>query len=311
VRLLITGISGFIGGSFGSHAAKAGHVVMGTGRSDVRAWSGLYTRIHDADDLSHLIREFLPDVLVNAAGTASVAASLNDPLNDFHGSVETCAKVLDAVRRSGNDPLIVIPSSAAAYGNPTSVPVSEDASLQPISPYGFHKAACELLSREYAECFGLRIVICRFFSVFGPAQCRLLVWELYKQLAGDQETAWLEGTGSESRDFLYIDDAVAALLGLARDRVQNPSAQSIILNVGSGIETSVIGLAEQLRDLVAPQKEIRCRGVIRKGDPLRWCADISRLRACLPSWQPRPLREGLVLCVKAWQQQARFSQYGS
>lgn len=292
MKVLITGISGFIGGSVGRYAEHAGHDVMGAGRST-------------ATDLTNLIRDFLPDVVLNAAGTASVGASLEDPLNDFRGSVQTCAEVLDAVRRSGKNPLVVIPSSAAVYGNPASLPVGEDVELQPISPYGFHKATSELLAREYAECFGLRVMICRFFSVYGAAQRRLLVWELYQQLAGPEKIAWLSGTGSETRDFLYIDDLAAALFGLL-DEFERSKRDTLIVNVASGIETDVLTLAGRIRDLVAPDKEIRCRGNLRKNDPLHWCADISRLQGLLPSWQPRPLDKGLELCVGAWQQANRF-----
>jgi UDP-glucose 4-epimerase len=308
VRILITGISGFIGGSFGRYAAEADHVVMGAGRSREasKTWSGLYSCVSDSDSLANLIQDFLPDALINAAGTASVGASIQDPLGDFRGSVQTCAEVLEAVRRSGTKPLVIIPSSAAVYGNPASLPVDEDVSLKPISPYGFHKAGCELLAREYSECFGLKVVICRFFSVFGPAQRRLLVWELYNQLAGPNQITWLDGTGNETRDFLYIDDLTTALLRL----IENfPSAEreSVIVNVASGTETSVLTLAEMVRDLVAPQKEIRCHGNLRQNDPLRWQADVSRLQQLLPSWQPRPLTEGLALCTASWQEADRFS----
>lgn len=301
MRILITGISGFIGGSFGRYAAAQGHTVMGAGRSNLAA----------PQDFAGLIRDFSPDVLVQAAGSASVSASLEDPLQDFRGSVQTCADYLDAVRRSGHDPLIIIPSSAAVYGNPDSLPVSEAASLQPISPYGFNKAASELVAREYSECFGLKTIICRFFSVFGPAQRRLLVWELYQQLASPEKTIWLEGTGNETRDFLYIEDLAAALLGLI-DNSQGAARECLIVNVASGTETSVLNLAETLGELVAPEKQISCRGNLRKNDPLRWWANIDRLQALLPSWQPRPLRDTLKLCVADWRDADNLSlQHGS
>lgn len=309
MRVLITGITGFIGGSFGRYAVQSGHDVMGTGRFDSgKQWSGLYTPVTGVADLTNLIRDFLPDVVLNAAGTASVNASLGDPLNDFRGSVQTCAEVLEAVRLSGTQPLIVIPSSAAVYGNPAVLPVAEEAPLQPISPYGFHKAAAELLAREYAECFGLRVIICRFFSVFGFAQRRLLVWELYKQSAGNEPTVWLAGTGEETRDFLHIDDLGEALLGLAKQS-ETRAGDCMIVNVASGVETGVVALAEKIRDLVAPEKKILCRGNLRKNDPLRWCAEVSRLQTLLPAWKPRPLNEGLAVCVDAWQWMDR-SQHG-
>ena len=277
---------------------------MGTGRSNDpgERWLGLYTP-SSGSHLSSLIEDYSPDVLFNAAGTASVAASIDDPLSDFNGSVQTIAYVLDAVRRSGKRPLVVIPSSAAVYGQPESLPINEDAAIRPISPYGFHKAAAELLAREYAECFGFDVIICRFFSVFGVGQRRLLVWELYKQLAGSESTAWLDGTGEETRDFLYIDDLGSALIALLEKQRQRPQSECQVINVGGGVETSVLSLAETIRDLVAPDKDIRCRGNLRVNDPLRWCADISRFQTLVPSWRARPLREGLERCVLGWQNQ--------
>jgi UDP-glucose 4-epimerase len=308
VKILVTGISGFIGGSFGRYAAGAGHTVIGAGRSTppVEGWTGIYTPARGTTELVNVIREFQPDVVLHAAGTASVSASIDDPLTDFRGSVATCADLLDAVRQSGSNPLILITSSAAVYGNPAVLPVPEEAALAPISPYGFHKLAAELLAREYAECFGLRTVICRFFSVFGFSQRRLLVWELYNQLAGGDDTVWLAGTGEETRDFLYIDDLASALLGLS-EKFQNTDSDCVIVNVATGVETSVLTLAQTIRDLVAPEKVIRCRGLLRKNDPLRWCADISRVRQLLPSWKPRSLANGLSLSVAAWQQMERSS----
>lgn len=315
MKFLITGSRGFIGGSFGRYAARHGHQVTGTGRGagPSNDWPGQYIQTDLAPtDVAEIVREFAPDVVLHAAGSASVASSQTDPISDWHAAAGTCANVLEGVRRSGLAPLILIPSSAAVFGNPDILPVPEDAPLQPISPYGFHKAVCELLAREYAKCFGLDIIVCRFFSVFGFAQRRLLVWEIYKQLAGAENIAWLEGTGTESRDFLHIDDVNEALLGLSdRRRAADRPGTAMVINVGSGIETTVTAIAEQLRDLVAPQKEIRCRGIVRKNDPLRWCADITRLQSCLPAWQPGSLRERLALCVESWQEHAVLSQHGS
>ena len=315
MKILVTGSGGFIGGTLGRYAARAGHQVLGTGRSHQTGqdWPGEYAQADaTAVCLSEIIRRFAPDFLFHAAGTASVGASLADPLGDLHAAALACANVLEGVRRSGTKPLVIIPSSAAVYGNPQALPVKENAPLQPISPYGFHKVVCEVLAREYAECFGLDVMICRFFSVFGSAQHRLLVWELHKQLAGPDQIAWVDGTGSESRDFLHIDDVAEVVLQLVEKRMSNPQSGScFVVNVGRGTETPVKEIAEQLRNMIAPNKEIRCRGNLRPGDPLRWCADISGLLSLLPSWRPRPLAESLALCVAAWQQEAGISQHGS
>ncbi|HEX7176446.1 MAG TPA: NAD-dependent epimerase/dehydratase family protein [Pyrinomonadaceae bacterium] len=306
MRILITGSRGFVGGGVGRFAARAGHEVLGVGRATqaAPAWPGAYAQADViSSDLAPLVRDFAPDAVIHAAGTASVGASFVSPLDDLRAALLSFANTLDAVRRSGRAPVVLFPSSAAVYGRPAELPAREDAPLNPISPYGFHKAACELLAREYAECFGARVTVCRLFSVFGEGQRRLLVWELYKQLAGPAREVWLEGTGAETRDYLHIDDAADALLRLIEREVAEaePDAGRLrVVNVASGEETNVLELAERVRALVAPGKEVRCRALERPGDPQRWRADTTRLRALAPGWQPRPFAQRLAQCVAAW-----------
>jgi nucleoside-diphosphate-sugar epimerase len=135
-----------------------------------------------------------------------------------------------------------------------------------------------------------------------------LIWELYKQLAGLHSTVWLQGTGAESRDYLDIDDVWAALFQLINHRLRiRMTGQYLVVNIASGEETRVLELAEQLRDLVAPEKAIRCRGVERPGDPRRWCADVSLLASLVPGWQPKPFSLALSQCVAVWQKEREIS----
>lgn len=304
MRILITGSNGFVGRSIGRFAAHNGCEILGVDLARVAGadWPGRYLQADVAqEDLSALIRSFVPDVFLHAAGTASVGDSLAAPFEDLQGAVLTWARTLDSVRRSEVKPLLVYPSSAAVYGNPHTLPVPEHDAIAPISPYGYHKAACELLAREYSACFELDIIVCRLFSIFGAAQKRLLIWELYKQLAGSDSTVWLEGTGKESRDYLHIDDVGAALFHLIGASPKGGRhGRCLQVNVARGEETQVLDLAEQLRNLAAPTKQICCRGVERPGDPRRWCADISLLRSLIPSWQPKPLSFTLAQCVAEW-----------
>lgn len=303
MRILITGSRGFIGASFGQFATAAGHEVLGISRSAQPAshWRGQHLQADAAQaDLSAIIREFAPDLLLQAAGSASVSASISDPLADFRATAMTLANVLDGVRRSGCEPLVLFPSSAAVYGNPRTLPVAEDAPGAPISPYGFHKMACEVLAREHSECFGLSIVVCRLFSLFGPLQKRLLAWEIYHQLAGGSEAVELQGRGTETRDFIQIDDLSRAFLMLVP---AVPRHACTFLNMASGREIPIMKLAETMRSLVAPHKEIICRGAVRPGDPHRWWADIRRLEALIPQWHPQSLPDGVAATLRAWQEQ--------
>lgn len=300
MKILITGGRGFVGASFGNFAAAAGHEVLGISRSSQPApgWPGRHLQADAAStDLAPVIRDFAPDLLLQAAGSASVAASIADPVGDFRATAVTLINVLDSVRRSGCEPLVIFPSSAAVYGNPNALPVAEDALIAPISPYGFHKAACEVLAREYSQCFGLSIVVCRLFSLFGNLQKRLLVWEIYEQLAGTAVAVQLRGTGTETRDFLHIDDLCRAFLLLAEIATHHACT---FLNVASGVETPVIELAEPMRSTIAPEKNIVCHGVARVGDPLRWCADVHRLRSLIPQWQPQELSAALEATIRQW-----------
>ncbi len=206
--------------------------------------------------------------------------------------------VLDGVRRSGVAPVVVQVSSAAVYGNPRSLPVDELADKKPISPYGYHKLFCEMLALEYAQSYGISSVICRVFSLFGPLQKRLLVWELYRQFAGGAERIELQGTGNETRDFLHVEDLADAILRLA---VVAPRNQVTTLNVASGVETSTRALATTMGELLGSAKKVFCRCESRPGDPVRWWADTSYLHSLLGDWQPRTLKEALTRTVNEWQ----------
>jgi UDP-glucose 4-epimerase len=305
MKLLVTGALGFVGGSVARHAARLGHAVTGTALAvDLpRAADAGFPVVAAEDEraLRALLEDTAPDVILHAAGRASVAASIQAPGDDFDGSVLTWQTLLEAVRRSGRRPVVILPSSAAVYGNPAHLPVAEDAPVAPISPYGFHKRLCEILADEYAACFGLDVVVARLFSVFGPAQRRLLVWELVAQLAGPDEVVWLQGTGRETRDFLHVDDVAEALLRLAAGPREARSGRGAeVVNVASGEERLVLDLAFALRDRVAPEKRVACRGESRPGDPARWCADVRRLEDRIAPFRPRPFTEALDACLAAW-----------
>lgn len=311
MRLLVTGSRGFVGGSVGRVAAAAGHDVLGIARSSQPEadWPGRYIQadvLHAP--LAKIIREFAPDAVLHGAGTASVGGSLSAPLEDLRAAVLTWANTLESIRLSGVRPIVLFPSSAAVYGNPAYLPVAEDAAAQPVSPYGFHKAACELVAREYAECFGLNIVVCRLFSVFGPRQRRLLVWEMYEQMRGPKPEVQLQGTGQESRDYLHIADVAGVMLALAAhpeltgDGRKEPRTLLPILNLCRAQETPVLALAHLLSEVCGSAKPVTCQGGAQTGNPVRWVGNASRLHRLLPDWQPQPLADGLRGCAGAWRE---------
>jgi UDP-glucose 4-epimerase len=304
MKLLITGCNGFVGKQVARSGAVRGVALLGLGRDEAASpgWPGQYIRIPSSDtEFAAIVERFGPDAIFHAAGSASVQDSFARPLEDFAASAGIWMRLLDAVRRSGASPLIAFPSSAAVYGDPSALPVSEVAPVQPVSPYGFHKAICELLAREYSECFASRIIVLRIFSLYGPDQRRLLPWEIYRQCLSDDNSVWLAGTGEESRDYLDVGDFAAAVFGLFDALADVRDGWFLPVNVASGEEVRVTAVARIIQERLAVSKIIRCGGVARRGDPRRWRADISLLQSLIPAWQPAPFTESLGRCVDAWQ----------
>lgn len=307
MRFAVSGASGFLGGVIAREAHLGGHQVMvWTQAASPPRFPASCAR-HEtwresAADLAAQIRAFRPDCIVHGAGSASVAGSISAPYADLQASLGTWSLLLEAVRLSGEYPLVIFPSSAAVYGNPAVLPVMEDAPRLPVSPYGMHKMLCEQLAASYHQHFGIPIVVLRLFSVFGPSQRRLLVRELFERCSSPTESLVVGGTGAETRDFLSewcVASAVMAVAGLGA-HPDNP-ASGRTLNLASGEERSVLEVAHCLRDLVCPGRPVSCRGETRPGDPARWHADISELRRIIPGWAPLPFRTAMERTVACWQ----------
>jgi UDP-glucose 4-epimerase len=300
MRLLVTGARGFVGFAVAEAAASRGWEVCGIGRAAQAPenWSGHYSWADVAhSDLTPLINGFKPDVVFHGAGSASVGQSFATPVDDLRASVLTFASLLDAVRRSNQRPAVLFPSSAAVYGNPSHLPISETAPTKPISPYGFHKLQCEMLAEEYRACFGAKVIVCRLFSLFGPRQKRLLVWELFRQFTSEKPFVQLEGTGKETRDFLSAGDAASAIIELAEQCIDGTWNGSNTFNIGSGEETMVMALANTLAAILGSEKPIQPGEATRVGDPARWQADITRLKRLVRIFPFAPLEQQLLNCV--------------
>lgn len=296
-RIMITGVTGFIGRALAGEAVARGCAVFGIG-SDSGAGkmpAGLANeaamRLPDAD-LVRLVGEFQPEILFHCAGSALPAKSLKLPDDDFHSSVPVVQGVLEAIRLSAPAAHLVCLSSAAVYGDPVTLPVSEDARPSPLSPYGFHKWMGELLCQEYAVVYGIRSTSARIFSAYGPGLQKQLLWDAIGKLKGRDEAVFL-GSGEETRDFIFIKDLVNALFCLA----DKSSSGHDVVNVATGIEVRIADVvATVARHLGVDSSRWSFSGEVTQGIPSHWRADISRLRAC--GFEPQcSFDEGVRLTV--------------
>jgi UDP-glucose 4-epimerase len=288
MKFLVTGSNGFVASCIAEAAILRGHEVFRLSRP----W---------ADRLESRLDEIVPDVIFHGAGSASVAESIRDPDADYQRSVMPWKMVLEAVRQTGQRPLILFPSSAAVYGNPEHSPVPEDSVLAPISPYGQHKVECERLAQKAREEGGVPVHVFRLFSVHGARQKRLLVRELYEKAQSDTPFIQLAGTGEERRDYISQGDLGKAVLDFAELPVW--PTEHWRFNLASGKETSVRELAEMICALLNLEKSIQVSAQGRVGDPARWCANTELFHEVCPAWRPKPLKESLEETLSEWQRE--------
>ncbi len=270
--ILIFGSEGFIGSNLASYYIRKGWKVSGIDRFDNPSIVYDYNKLLTMVDVAEFLAVNHFDYIINAAGNGNVGFSVKHPLSDFESNCFETAGMLDAIRASGSKPSYVHISSAAVYGNPNQLPISEDSNLNPLSPYGWNKLISELLCKEYSQLNSLKCCIVRPFSVYGPGLRKQLFWDIYHRAVGSKAVE-LFGTGRESRDFIYISDLVGAIDII----VESAPMTCETYNLASGFENSIHTVADLFLNEFNPKPSLIFNGLAKAGDPLNWRADISKI----------------------------------
>lgn len=235
------------------------------------------------------------DVVFNLAGQSGAVRSMEDPWTDLDVNCRGNLVLLDALRCGNLSAKLVFVSSRLAYGRVGAEPVSEEHMPDPLCVHAVHKVAVEQYLKVYGSIYGLAFTTARLTNPYGPGQPRerttygVVNRMIHQAMAGDTLTVY--GDGLQRRDYIHIDDAIAALLAMA----ELPASTGRTYNVGSGIGTPLIDMARTITaiagrgriDLVAwPALTEQ----IETGD---FVADISRIGREL-AWRPRvALADGL------------------
>jgi UDP-glucose 4-epimerase len=303
-QALVTGGAGFIGSNLVRALVERGDTVrvldnFSTGNRanlegvEVDVVEGelrSYERVHNA------VRGV--DVVYHLGALGSVPRSVQDPLTSNAVNVEGTLNVLLAARDSGVR-RVVFASSSSVYGSGATLPVTEDAPPNPISPYGVAKLAAERYCLAFARVYeGFETVVLRYFNVFGPRQsphsqyAAMVPLFLTAIMNGDPVT--IDGDGEQSRGFTYVANAVDATLRAAGVA----DANGRVFNVSAGQPATVNEVADAIGRILGKPVERR-HGPPRVGDIRASWADVTAARETL-GWQPTiGLDEGLRLTADA------------
>lgn len=293
--VLVIGSKGFIGSAVVRYLENAGYVVYGAdivqeygGRNyfqiDPNASDYEYEEVFSAEQY---------DACINCSGAAVVRASFDFPLHDYQLNTVNVYRMVNSLRLHNPQCKFLTLSSAAVYGNPQSLPVTEDQELNPLSPYGFHKLQAEGICEHFSKLYGINSTIIRIFSAYGPGLRKQLFWDLNYKARNNPAEVKLFGTGHETRDFIYIDD----LCEFVSKVISSDLDGFRILNAASGEQTIIKDAVEIFYKHIGFKGHVSFERESLQGYPTRWVADISRAKQI--GFEPKmDLETGLYKYVK-------------
>ncbi len=301
MNFLITGAAGFLGSSLANQLAREGHQVRGlddlsTGNPQVLSTDVHFTRgdVSDRPKLWTLLQEV--DVVYHLAARVSVPESVLYPRDYNNVNVGGTVALMEAMRDVGVR-RVVLASSGAVYGDILEQPLRESVTPNPRSPYAVSKLAAEYYVRTIGGLWGIDTVSLRIFNAYGPGQ-RLPashppVVPHYLRQAQRGGTLVMHGDGSQTRDYVYVDDVISALIAAATA----PNVNGLVINVGSGKETSISDLIKAVQNVTGSNAEVLNNPKTASGVS-RLCADLTLASQKLNYRPSIGLNDGLRLTLK-------------
>jgi UDP-glucose 4-epimerase len=311
VRVLVTGGAGYLGSVCAASLAEAGHDVvvlddLSTGHRDAVPDGCGFVEGDLAERADEVLAEGFDGVL-HFAAKSLVGESMDHPDRYWQGNVVTTLRLLEAMR-AHRTPRLVFSSTAAVYGEPTEVPITEDAPTVPTNTYGATKLAIDHAIGSYAAAYGLAAVSLRYFNVAGAhdrfgerhaVETHLI--PIILQVATGERTAvriygedWPTPDGTCIRDYIHVDDLAEAHALALRHAVAGTHR---VYNLGSGAGFSVRQVIDACR-AVAGHPIPTLAAARRAGDPAVLIASSERARTEL-GWQPSRTDLGRIV-ADAW-----------
>ena len=317
MRILVTGGAGFIGsnlvetllqqeqvsfvrvldnlatGSMDNIREFQGHPRFEFREGDIRNYEDCLTACEGIDRISH------------QAALGSVPRSIHDPLTTNAVNITGTLNIFTAAKEKKIS-RVVYAASSSTYGDHPGLPKVEDRTGNPLSPYAVTKLVNELYANVYASVYDMQFIGLRYFNIFGPRQNPhgpyAAVIPLFAEALLQHQAPVINGDGSHSRDFTYVDNAVSAnILSLF---TENPAAVNQVYNIACGEQTSLLQLFEYLREEAGTDLQ-PIHGPERKGDVRHSLADISKAKNLLGYEVKINVEEGLKKTFKWYRDRLR------
>ena len=295
MKILVTGGAGFIGSHVVDRYVAEGHQVvvvdnLASGRREfVHPAAKLYRMDIRSTRLAEVFEAERPEVVNHHAAQPDVRRSVADPVLDASVNVLGALNLLACCRRFGVGRVIYAATGGAVYGDTTVVPTPEEHPSRPVSPYGISKLAVEHYLTCWDSLYGISGLALRYANVYGPRQNPLGeagVVAIFARRLLRGEPAIINGDGTQTRDFVYVGDVAGANL-----RALEQGEVTGALNIGTGVETSVIDLFQRLRAATGGGEARHAPP--KPGEQQRSALDIALAKRLL-GWTPRvTLDEGL------------------
>ncbi len=303
MKIVVTGVAGFIGSHLAEKALSDRHDVIG-----IDCFTDYYPRKYKEKNL-RICREnqrfsFFPinivnedlfsivkdaDVIYHLAAQAGVRSSWGSQFSIYSDyNILGTQRILEAAR-AANVQRLVYASSSSVYGDVDAFPMSESVYPKPVSPYGVSKLAGENLCVLYTANYGLSTVSLRYFTVYGPRQRPDMAFHKFIRSALENRRIVVYGDGNQTRDFTYVADAVEATYNAGII----PGLSGQILNIGGGSRISLNNVISAIEDLLGIPLKMQKEGV-QKGDVRHTAADISAAAAAIGYRPKTSLKEGLA-----------------
>jgi len=304
-KILITGISGFVGSNLAARLKELGAEVYGISKS-MTSRNILRADILDYERLNKFIKERKIDICFHLAAESLVETGQEDPYSTFKTNIEGTLNILESARRN-KVRKIIIASTVHVYGN-NKIPYLEEYTPRPSRPYETSKACIDLIAQSYANSFNLPVAVPRFANIYGPNDLhfeRLIPRTIKAVLENKSPRMW---GGEAVRDYLFIDDALKAYISLAKLNLKRVKGNRIF-NFGSGNRISVRNLVEKIIKLSGNRVVIDKITQGRNEEILTQYASWNKARKLL-HWEPKvDLEEGLKRTIewyKTYQKKKRY-----